>query len=36
MQQLGSKYLARRPPPPPGPRGQKGQNSTVSEHGHVT
>ena len=23
MQQLGSKYLARRPPPPPDPRGQK-------------
>ena len=23
MQQLGSKYFARRPPPPPDPRGQK-------------
>ena len=45
MQQHGSKGFARRPanttkPPPPPPltlgMGSVGQNSTFSEHGHVT
>ena len=39
MQQLGSKYFARRPPPPiprdPMGMGSKDQNSTFTEHGHV-
>ena len=30
MQQYGSKYFARRPPPP-----TLGRNSTFSDHGHV-
>ena len=36
MQQLGSKYFARRPPAPlPQRMGSKDQNSTFTEHGHV-
>ena len=37
MQQHGSKYFARRPPPPELTLGvgSKDQNSTFSEHGHV-
>ena len=38
MHQHGSKYFARRPPTPSPVlwMGSEGQNSTFSEHGHVT
>ena len=35
MRQRGSKNFARRPLPPTVGMGSVGQNSTVSEHGHV-
>ena len=35
MQQHGSKYFARRPPPPTLGVGLKGHISTILEHGHV-
>ena len=38
MQQLGSEQFVHRPPPPPlppPPKRSTGQNSTLSEHGHV-
>ena len=36
MQQLVSKYFARRPPSPTQEMESLGLNSTFSEHGHVT